>query len=634
MSKVRAQDDFFNYVNGEWISQTSLPKGYAWWGSFQILRKKSDDDIRSLIDELLAKNDLSLEEQQIVNLYRNFLNDESRNKFGIQPIMPMIEQIDKLDSKENLTEFFIAMEKKWRISFFGSFSISLDIKDSNTKVLYVGSMGLGMSDRDYYDPKNPRHKEVKSAYKKYIEKVAELSKVPFKTKNLFDLVYDVEDQIAKVKLPKEELRNPDNTYNLISLQELSDQYSFINWKGILELWGVNPDSDRKIIISQPKCVAKIQEIVNAMSLDDLKDFMKIDLLTSMTGSLSLDYYEASFEYGSVFSGVKDKRPREERAANFVNSVFGEVLSKEYVKRHFSPKSKDLVLKMVKDLFAVYKVRINQLDWMSEDTKQKAVEKLDSFKVKIGYPDKWEDYSKIQIRSFEEGGSLYENLRNIGDYFFEKEISEINDPVDKTKWGMYAQTVNAYYSPTANEICFPAAILQKPFFDEHQSLAANLGGIGAVIGHEVSHGFDDQGSRFDKDGNFKDWWQPKDHKIYKQITQKLVEQYNEYEFDGTHVNGKLTLGENIGDLSGVSAALDICREQAPEGFKEFFENFAKVFCQISTPEHRNTALLTNPHSPEICRINGTLVNIDEFHDTYQTKPGDKMYKPKAKRIKVW
>ncbi|WP_027063307.1 M13 family metallopeptidase [Mesoplasma seiffertii] len=633
MSKVRAQDNFFEYVNKEWMDNTKLPDGYASWGSFEQLGKKADDDIKSIIHELInQKTPLSKESQFIVNLYKNYLNDEARNKDGISPIQPILTTIEGLKSKADLTAMFIELSEKWDISFFHSKMIDADFEDSNTRALMIDSMGLGMSDRDFYEPTHPRHEQIKAAYQTYLNALVKESQVTLSTTNIFDLVYNFEKEIAQSMLKKEELRDPKAIYNLFTPEEITTNFGFIDWTKYLTATGYIKAP--KIIVSEPKFFTKLTAMLNDMPLEDLKDFMKLRVISGYAGLLTINLYEIKFAYQAVFSGVTTKKPAEDRATKFVNDLIGELLSQEYVKRHFSPTAKQQVLAMVNDLIKVYKTRIKALDWMSEETKVKALEKADSFTVKIGYPDKWEDFSDLNIRLYEDGGSLFENVLSINQHYLNKELADIAKPVDKDKWYMYAQTVNAYYNPTSNEICFPAAILQKPFYGEDQELAKNLGGIGAVIGHEVSHGFDDEGSKFDKDGNLKDWWTPADYEQYQQRTNKVVEQYNAYEFNGTHVNGQLTLGENIGDLSGVAAALDICKAQAPNDLKLFFENFATVFCRITTPELQNTRLLTDPHSPEEVRVNGVFVNIDEFHEVYETKPGDKMYKPKEDRIKVW
>ncbi|QHX36482.1 M13 family metallopeptidase [Spiroplasma sp. BIUS-1] len=633
MSKIRAQDNFFDHINKDWIDSTELPSGYPSWGSFEMLHKKSIDDIKEMIMEFKVKtNDLNSDQEKIVNLFNNYLNQEERNKQGIEPIKEIISEIDSLKDKNEFTQFLIDVFKKFNISYFHSKGIDSDFKNSNVRALMIGSMGLGMSDRDFYDESHPRHKEIKEAYKVYLEDIAKTSKIEFYTNKIFDLVYNFEKEISQSMLKQEELRSPENIYNVVSIKDLNNYCSFINWDSYLTQTGYS--KAEVLILSEPKFMEKLNEMLTAISLDDLKDFMKIKTVVAYSSILSLDLYQINFNYSSVFSGVKEMKPEIDRAVEFTNSRLGELLGQEYVKKHFSKEAKEDVLSMVNDLIRIYSNRIKNLEWMSQTTKDKAIDKLNSFTVKIGYPDKFEDYSKIEIRSYEQGGSLYENMKNLSKYFLEKELREINLPVDKTKWYMDPQTVNAYYNPTSNEICFPAGILQKPFYDINEPRAKNLGGIGAVIGHEVSHGFDDEGSKFDKNGNFENWWTEDDYKQYSLRTEKLVEQYNKYEINGTNVNGKLTLGENIGDLSGVAAALDICKEQCPEDIKLFFENYATVWMRKSTDELKNTRLLIDPHSPEEFRCNGVLINIDEFHDVYETQPGDGMYLEKEKRIKIW
>ncbi|ATZ17856.1 M13 family metallopeptidase [Mesoplasma melaleucae] len=632
MTKIKPQDNFYESVNKEWINTNELPDGYASWGNFEMLQKKSTDDIKAIINDVVASSDLDKYSKMIVNLRANYLNDNARNEQGIKPILPILAKIKGLNSKADLTNLFVELYKEWGISFFHSKGVDSDFKESNLRALVIDSMSLGMSDRDFYETSHPRHEEIKKAYKEYIENVIKLSELALSTSEVFALIYDFEEKISKSMLKKEELREPENIYNIVTIEELNKICPIIDWKIYLNKTGY--DKAAKIILTEPKFFEKLNEMLNEISLEDLKDIMLFKVASSYSKILSISLYENGFKYASVFSGVKKMKPIEDRVVEFVDGTLGELISKEYVKRHFSPNAKEDVLKMVHDLLKVYETRIKALDWMSETTKTKAIEKLNSFTIKIGYPDKWENLDDVEILSYEEDGSLFDNMLSLSKHYINKELKEINLPVDKSKWYMDAQTVNAYYNPTSNEICFPAGILQKPFYDVNQSHAANLGGIGAVIGHEVSHGFDDEGSKFDKNGNFENWWTEKDNEQYKLRTQKVVDQYNEYQINGSHVNGKLTLGENIGDLSGVAAALDICKAQSPEGLKDFFTNYALVWRRKATDEQKNTRLLIDPHSPEEFRCNGVLVNINEFHEVYETKPGDGMYKPKEERTKVW
>lgn len=632
MAKIRPQDNFYDSVNKEWIETNELPDGYESWGSFEMLQKKSTDDIKAIINDLVESKKLNKDSKMIVNLRLNYLNDTARNEQGIKPILPILNKIKTLKDKKELTNLFVDLYKEWGISFFHSKNVDSDFKDSNLRALIIDSMGLGMFDRDFYETSHPRHEEIKKAYQEYIQNIVKISNLELKTNEVFKLIYDFEEEISKSMLKQEELREPENIYNIVSIEELNKICPIIDWKIYLNLTGY--DKATKIILTEPKFFKKLNEMLEAIKLGELKDIMLFKIISSYSRILSIDLYENSFKYGSVFSGVKKMKPIEDRVVEFVDGTLGELISKEYLKRHFSPDAKKDVLQMVQDLLKVYEKRINALDWMSETTKTKAVEKLNSFTIKIGYPDKWENLDDVEILSYEKGGSLFDNMQSLSKHYINKELREINLPVDKTKWYMDAQTVNAYYNPTSNEICFPAGILQKPFYDVNQSHAANLGGIGAVIGHEVSHGFDDEGSKFDKNGNFENWWTEQDNEQYKLRTQRVVDQYNEYEVNGSKVNGKLTLGENIGDLSGVAAALDICKTQSPDNLKDFFTNYALVWRRKATDEQKNTRLLVDPHSPEEFRCNGVLVNINEFHEVYETKPSDGMYKPKEERTKVW
>ncbi|AOG60771.1 endopeptidase O [Spiroplasma helicoides] len=633
-SKARAQDDFYLHINGGWIENAQLPKGYATWGSFEMLHKKSVTDVENLINELVNSSNRNADQDKIVAVFKNYLNFEQRNAQGINPILPIISDINNLKDKKNFTDFMIDMNKKYGLSFFYSKDVDSDFKDSNLRALGISPMGLGMRDRDFYEENHPRHAEIKKAYSEFIKNITHHVKneIIFRSKNLFELVYNFELELSKIMLKNEEKRNPSTIYNVVTIDQLNEYNPFFGWAKYLEQTGYS--KAKKIILTEPKYLQKLNELLDNMDLEDLKDILKLEILCGFARLLSFDLEKISFDYSAAFSGVKEMRQETERAVGIASSLVGELIGKEYVKKHFSEEAKKDVLSIVNGLIEAYKVRLKDLEWMSESTKIKAIEKVDSFTVKIGYPDKWEDFSKVELKDFDNGGSLYQNFLNARLHFREKELNEINLPVDKSKWYMYPQTVNAYYNPTSNEICFPAAILQLPFYSIDQSKAKNCGGIGAVIGHEISHGFDDQGSQFDKNGNFENWWTKEDYEKYNKRTEKLVKQYDEYEINGTHVNGKLTLGENIGDLGGVNAALDVCLKQNPEDIKGFFENYALVWSRIITPEERNTRLFTDPHSPEQFRCNGILVNIDKFHELYETKPGDKMYKAPEDRIKIW
>ncbi|AGR40949.1 M13 family metallopeptidase [Spiroplasma taiwanense] len=632
-NKIRVQDNFYDYLNKEWIDNTQLPDGYPSWGSFEMLHKKSIDDIKNLILDFKENyNSLNSEEKKIVNIFNNYLNWKERNSQLIKPIEPIINKINNLNDKKDFSNFLTECFEEFNISFFHSKGVDSDFKNSNKRALGISAMSLGMSNRDFYDESHPRHKEIKSGYQKYINDLIKESQIKFSNENVFNLIYKFEEEISHAMLKQEELRSPENIYNVVTLDKLNELCNFIDWKEHLTKIGYS--KAEVIILSEPKFLKKLGEMLENIKLDDLKDILKIKVIMVFSFLLTENLYKISFEYSSVFSGMKEMKPEIDRAVEFTNSHLGEILGKAYISKHFSEKAKEDVLKIVNDLIKVYSKRIQNLEWMSNTTKEKAIEKLNTFKIKIGYPNKWEDFSSIDIRDYKDGGNLYENLTKISQYFTKKEIKEINLPVDKEKWYMYPQTVNAYYNPTSNEICFPAGILQAPFYDINEPKAKNLGGIGAVIGHEVSHGFDDEGSKFDKDGNFENWWSDEDYKQYSNRTQKLVEQYSNYEVNGSKVNGKLTLGENIGDLSGVVAALDICKEQFPNDLKLFFENYAIIWKRKSTDELKNTRLLIDPHSPEEFRCNGVLINIDEFHETFETKKGDGMFLEKENRIKIW
>ncbi|AVP49298.1 M13 family metallopeptidase [Williamsoniiplasma luminosum] len=630
---TKLEDNFYQHYNQEWIEKTPIPDGYSSWGSFEILHQKSLDDVKNLI-ESLKKNPakLNLAQTQILNLFDNYLNFNKRNEQGISPIQPIINKIDQLSSKADFTKFLIESFLEFKITFFHSIGIDSDDKNSFQRASIIDSIDLGMRDRDFYEPTNNRYQELKNAYEIYVNSLIKESGVSFNGTNVFQTIFDFETEAAKVMLKPEEWRDPNNTYNVVDFAQLNQLCSFIDWKTYFNQTGY--DKAKIMVLHEPKFFAKLNELLLKTDLTAIKDIMKFQVLSSFSKLLTEKIYEIKFQYASIFNGIEKMKTPINQAVEFVNKLLGEIIGQEYIKEHFSESAKQDVLTIVKDLIRIYSNRIQKLDWMSQTTKQQAIEKLNAITIKIGYPDKWNDFSSVIINKYADGGSLFENVMNISKFFIEKNLKEIALPVDRDKWSMHPQTVNAYYNPNTNEICFPAGILQAPFYDIKQSKAQNLGGIGAVIGHEVSHGFDDQGSRYDKIGNLNNWWTDEDHQQYHLRTQKLVEQYNQYQIDGIHVNGKFTLGENIGDLSGLAAALDICKEQCPNDLKAFFENNAMVWRRTMVDRERHTRLVIDPHSPEEFRCNGVFIHLDEFHETYNTKPGDQMYLDPEKRIKVW
>lgn len=633
--QVRLQDDFYSASNGEWLKENKIPEGYPSWGNFEVLDKKVSDDLRGIVEDYSKKTDLkeNSDEKKLVDLYKSVLDYKNRDAQGITPIKSDLEKIEKATNLKELQGIMANLCKSGDSNLM-TYSIFADLKDSNTNILYLDAGSLGMGDRDYYLKDDENTKKIQDAYKLYLEKLFVLKgdKKEDAAKKA-QTVYAYEKEIASSMMTMEEARDIEKQYNIYTISELEKLCPNLTWKETLSTLGI--DKAKKIVVGQPKYFEKLNTLLAEKNLDSYKNYLQAIVLRNSAAFLSRDFEKAQFEYSRVFSGVDKMRPDEERAFDMVNDSLGEILGKIYVEKYFSKEAKDDVKSMVQGLLKSYEKRINNLDWMSKETKVKAVEKLNSMDIKIGYPDKWEDFSSISIKNYDKGGSLIDNMANIHEYFRLKSLKNLNNPVDKKEWGMTPQTINAYYNPSVNEIVFPAAILQDPFYKYGASKAANLGGIGAVIGHEISHGFDDQGAKFDKDGNMIDWWTAEDLQKYEARTSKLADQYSKFEIlPKEFVNGNLTLGENIADLGGVSAALETLKATENPNYDEFFKSYSRVWRNIKTEERLRYLVKLDPHSPGKFRVNGILTNVDEFYKVYDVKEGDKMYTKPEERVRIW
>ena len=633
--KVREQDDFYGAINYSWLKDNKIPKGYSSWNNFNILDKKVSDDLRGIVEEYVKKQSTLVngtDEQKLVDFYTSTLDYKNRDKDGIKPIEGLLNEVDKLSNKKDITKLMVYLFNNNSEIFFNS-DISPDFKDSSTNILYFDSIRLGMPDRDYYLEDTERSKTIQAAYKIFLKKIFMLkgyteNEAVQKTEN----VYKFEKILAASKLKREDLRDASKLYNPYTVAQLEKTYPNINWKEFLS--GTKLIKAKKIVLTEPKYIKALNKELENSNMEVLKDYLESVILRENSNYLSRDFEKAAFEYSKVFSGIDEMLPDNERAFDLLNDSLGESLGKIYIKKYFSEDAKKDVKNMVKEIISVYEGRIKKLDWMSEGTKLKAIKKLNTMTIKVGYPDKWEDYSKVEIKTYENGGSLYSNLDNIASFMRERSINELNGKVDKSRWGMTPQTINAYYNPTANEIVFPAAILQDPFYKYGASKAKNYGGIGAVIGHEISHGFDDQGSKFDEKGNLNNWWTAEDEKNYKQKTEALAKQYSSYTVGNENINGNLTLGENIADLGGVTVVLEITEREAPNDLKEFFQSYAVIWRNLVTKERASHLIKIDPHSPGRYRVNGVLTNLDEFYKIYNIQENDKMYIKPEDRIRIW
>ncbi len=646
-------NDFYTYVNGKWMETADIPSDRGRWGSFDALDKKADSMALKVLEDaaLLQIPDANTsmiqtkpsDQQKAVILFQTVLDVKSRNEQGIKPVLPAIQEIKAISKKKQLYAYMVDKAKTGDAVFLG-FYVSSDVKNSNENALYAYGTSLGLPDRDYYLKNDEKSVSVQAAYKTFMKETFKAFESELSDKEL-NQVYEFEKHLAASKMDRVERRDPNKRYNPRSKKTFIKEMKGMPVQGMLDNLGIG--SADQIIIGELKFMNELAKTVKKAPLSTLKNVMLWNLIRSSMGVLTEDLERKSFEfYGKTLRGTPEQKSPKERALNVVNGSLGEALGKLYVEKYFPKEAKAVAQAMVDDVIAAYRMRINALDWMSAETKQKAQKKLDKLTVKIGYPDTWKDYSDLEIKSYANGGSYYSNMYNLSKWSMAENMSKFGKPVDKKEWGMSPQTVNAYYNPVYNEIVFPAAILQAPFFDFRNDPAVNFGGIGAVIGHEISHGFDDAGAQFDENGNLVNWWTENDLKQFKERGKKLADQYSRYEaLPGKFVNGEFTLGENIGDLGGVASAYDglkihLKREGSVgviDGFTQeqrFFMSWATVWRNKIRDEELAMRLLTDPHSPGYFRAIGPLENHEGFYEAFKVKEGHRMYKSKEDRVEIW
>lgn len=634
---VRPQDDFYNYVNGNWMKTVTIPSDRARWGSFDELREKTDIAVLEILKSTLeGTHPKGSDAQKIADLYRSYVDFEARNKVGLQPIQKQLADINSIRNLKDLEAYLLKYGKEGGNPFYGGF-VSAHLKNSKINAVYLGGGGLGLG-RNYYQKEDEANKKTLNDYSEFINTL--YSKLDPKTKDLKGpKVIAFEKEIASYLKTVEESRDAKKRYNPVAVKDLNKLVKNVDVAGYLRKMGFTADT---VIIGEIKYYENLDRILNEKNVPVIKDYLKFHLISDASSYLTEELDKLSFEFfGKKLRGQQEQRSIDKRGLEYVNGNIGELLGKLYVEKYFPEEAKAACEELVKYLIKSFEIHIKNLDWMSEATKVKALEKLSKFTVKIGYPDKWKDYSKLEI-----GTSLYENVMNIQKWRFEENLAKQGQPVDKEVWGMTPQTVNAYYSPLNNEIVFPAAILQAPFYDFRADAAVNFGGIGAVIGHELSHGFDDSGSQYDGDGNLNNWWTDEDRRKFEAAADALVAQFEKYEpVPGVFVNGRFTLGENIGDLGGSSVAFDALKMYLQDkgnpglidGFtpeQRFFLSWATIWRTKTTDAFVINQVKTDPHSPAQYRAFAPIINLDGFHEAFGTKEGDKLYVPKEKRIKIW
>ncbi|MBL4661297.1 MAG: peptidase M13 [Alcanivoracaceae bacterium] len=634
---VRPQDDFYRYVNGKWLKEYIMPADKSRYGSFNALRDKSEKDVKSIIDEL-AKNsyDTDTDEQKISDLYNSYMNTDAIEKAGTSVLDKGLEKINSIANYDDLLAY-MSFADMYTDAPLGLY-VYIDLKDSNKHITYISQSGLGLPEKDYYLNQDDKFKNIRSKYLTLIENMYSLAQFTDPAAAA-QTVMAIETKIAEVHWTNVQTRDAEKSYNLKTFEEFKALMPDLN----LDVWiqGTTLDNVTEVVVNQPDYLEKLNGIITGTSIADWKTYYTWKLLDRVAGFLPQKFDEENFRfYGTVLNGTTEQKPRWKRAISNVNRSVGELVGKVYIKSYFPPEAKKRMDDMIENLRTAYGESIKDLDWMSEETKVKALEKLHKFDPKIGYPTKWKDYSSLHVNK----GSLADNMFAVQTWNVNRNRSKLGQPIDRTEWGMNPQTVNAYYNPTKNEIVFPAGILQPPFFNLAADDAVNYGGIGAVIGHEMGHGFDDQGSLFDGDGNLNSWWTDQDREKFNVKTAMLIEQYNKFEvLDGSaHVNGELTQGENIGDLSGLTIAYRAYKNAYPENVTidglSSDERFFYGWAQIWRGKMRDEALLqqvaTNPHSPGEFRGNGPLRNFPPFLALYKVKEGDKMYLPTDQQVKIW
>ncbi len=639
------KNDFYNYVNGSWMKTTEIPDDQSSWGGFNALRKSTDRDVLGILDKAEKSNKYAEDTDQAkaMMVYASEMDTVARNKAGITPLQPAL---DKIASIKTVADFQkVTSENAYEISqpIFGLAAFS-NPTNSAMNSAYIAPGGLGLPDRDYYTNTDPASVKIRQQYVDHITRMLQfLGDTEESAHKQAETILAFETKLATPRLDKVASRDFRNFNNPKTVAEVQKMVPAVNWENFFKELGVTKTMDT-VLVMQPKYMDVVQKTLAAGDVETWKIATRWSTFNSASGSLTTEIDKANWDfYNKTLRGDKAQRPADERALATVNGSLGEALGKLYVDEMFPPEAKEKAADMIKNIIEAYKVRINALDWMTAETKQKAIEKLDKFTVKIGYPDKWKDYSDMDVKK---GNSFYENMIAVSKWNQKDNLDKIDEPVDRTEWGMSPQTVNAYFNPFNNEIVFPAAILQPPFYDYKADEAVNYGGMGAVIGHEISHAFDDSGARFDANGNLSNWWTDKDLENFTARGKKLADQYSSVEvLDSVYINGAFTLGENIGDLGGVLAAYDglqsfYKKNGRPENIdgltpeQRFFMSWATVWRTKVRDEALATQVKTDPHSPGQVRATQPLKNVDAFYTAFDIKEGDPMFVKPEDRVRIW
>lgn len=635
---IKPGDDFQMFVNGKWIKETEIPSDKSSYGIFALLNDKAQEDVKKIIEFAAAsENKDGSDEQKVGGLYASYMNMEARNSKGNSPLLPEFEKIESISNHQELARYFAYANKLGYEAPFGTFVYS-DLKNPVMHALYAWQGGLGLPDREYYLKDDDKSKNIRTEYVAHIEKMLSLAGIE-EVGQAAKTIMDLETKMAKEHMKKEDTRDMMALFNLVPVDSLDEIMPNFAWDDYLQEAGIT--DLESMVVAQLDYSKKVDGIIKDTDLDTWKTYFKWSVVNHNASRLSEAFDKQNFAfYGTTMRGTKEQRPQWRRAVGTVNAYLGEVVGKVYVKEHFPPVAKDRMMELVNNLLKAYEASIKELDWMGEETKVQALDKLNKFTPKIGYPDEWKKYPAKIVAD-----DLFGNMKRSDLAEYDRQLEKLKKPVDKKEWGMNPQTINAYYNPSLNEIVFPAAILQPPFFDLNADDAVNYGAIGGVIGHEIGHGFDDQGSTFDGDGVLRNWWTDTDREEFKKRTQALIEQYNQYKvFDDLNVNGQFTLGENIGDLGGLSIALkayemSLNGKEAPviDGFtgrQRVFLGWAQAWRSKSREEALRIQVNTDTHSPALFRVNGVVRNIPAFYEAFDVKEGDELYLAPEERVKIW
>lgn len=639
---VRPGDDFYQYAGGGWLKANPMKPEYSSYGVFNDLAETNRKQIRELFENLSKeKHAFGSVGQKVADLYNMAMDSVRLNKEGAAPLQKDLDKVKAFSKKADFTAFIADQHLYMGNPFFG-IGVDTDLKNSDLNVMWLSAGTSGLPDRDYYLNTDADSKKKQEAYRAYLSKIFQLSGYKKKeAEKAAKVIYNIEYQFAEAEMSRAEARDYNKLYNIYTIDMLQKNYPAIQWAKYFELMGVK--DVKQVILTEPKVMAVAQKLMSTLSEQDIKYYVAGLIIKSSTSVLSDDFVNANFDfYGRLLNGQKEQKARWKRALGFPNSLLGEAVGELYVSKYFAGESKAKMLKLIDNLRKALATRIANLTWMNDTTKINALVKLNSFTVKVGYPDKWRDYSKLTI---DPAKSLYDNVAAATYVETLRNLEKFGKPVDKSEWGMTPQTVNAYYNPTTNEICFPAAILQAPFFDVNADDATNYGAIGVVIGHEMTHGFDDQGRNFNADGNMVDWWTAGDSKRFTAAAEKLAAQFDQITVVGDlKANGHLTLGENIADQGGLRISYDAFKttQQFQEGkeidgftpAQRFYLSYGRIWAEHMTEEAIYQQTKSDPHSIGRNRVNATLRNIDTWYDAFGVKEGDKMWLAPAERAIVW